>query len=408
MKLPFHYLVKARVITIKNNEPVFEEIEKIFENENPIIAREKAFRFYQNWIDVLLESKNQEYVSDKETRRELQSFIQKDKKIKLNTDVNIIEFSLDSLGNGIGVYLVVDKIADAGNWSCTVDAGAELLIHGIGNIFEKYMSEKYLIDRLVISLSTELEYYQHYNYNTLNQEKEITYCMWMIYHDGDINIDQYKILETPFDWKGYDKPFWWGKQEIIELDEQTEDVLIIQEPAIIYEQKEVEPEKKSFQNIIAEGECNTVEFKSTLLYNFKTKKGGIGIKEIIAKAICGFLNSNGGLLFIGVKDDKSVQGLTYDFSLAEGKDVKDFFLLEYDQMLSHFFGNSIRSNISANFHFVEGKEIFVVEVFPNKRKPVFLKGQFEKIFYVRGEASTNPIKDPEEIVNYFLNRHYKN
>jgi len=54
--------------------------------------------------------------------------------------------------------------------------------------------------------------------------------------------------------------------------------------------------------IIQRGESNQVEFKPSLLYNFKTGKAGLSPKFYTAKTICAFLNSNGGVLFIGLTD----------------------------------------------------------------------------------------------------------
>jgi len=54
-----------------------------------------------------------------------------------------------------------------------------------------------------------------------------------------------------------------------------------------------------------------------LLYNFSLGKAGIGIKEIISKAICTFLNSRGGFLFIGFTDKGEIQGLKYDYKLTD-------------------------------------------------------------------------------------------
>ena len=139
-------------------------------------------------------------------------------------------------------------------------------------------------------------------------------------------------------------------------------------------------------------------------FNFKTQKGGISIKEIIAKTICAFLNSNGGFLFIGVDDDGKIQGLDYDYQLSNGKKPKDFFQLEFDQMIEHFIGFSIKSNIDGQFYRAEGKDIFIVTVSPSKNRPVFLKSQNEKKFYVRGEASSRQIIDVEEIIKYCLSR----
>ncbi|MGN6297575.1 MAG: hypothetical protein ACTHM7_12390 [Ginsengibacter sp.] len=61
MKAAFHYLVKAKLIRKKgDNELDFEEISKTFEDENPIIAREEAFDYFQNLIDILLQHKGKE------------------------------------------------------------------------------------------------------------------------------------------------------------------------------------------------------------------------------------------------------------------------------------------------------------------------------------------------------------
>jgi len=102
--------------------------------------------------------------------------------------------------------------------------------------------------------------------------------------------------------------------------------------------REVQNKFDILNGLIDGGENNHVEFKPCLIYNFNTKKGGIGVKAYIAKAICAFLNANGGFLFIGVKDNGEAQGLDYDFNLSNGKNPLDFFMLEFDQMLRHFIG----------------------------------------------------------------------
>ncbi|HEY8660071.1 MAG TPA: ATP-binding protein [Hanamia sp.] len=373
MKAAFHYLVKAKVIRkTEGNELDFEEINKKFENENPIIAREEAFGFYQSWIDILLQSKNKEYISDKEARKDLISFIDPGVSTKLYSGNTEIEFNKDSLGNGIGVFFVPD-IEIGVSYSGRIEAGAELLIHGIGNFGRKYM-----LDDNVCILSSEFEYYKHFNYETKSKEIDIVYCFRCWYEDG---MDEEKttrtILETPFNWEGYDKLFWWGRPK----------------------EEEVEPVPRPIKEIIQQGENNKVEFKTTL--HFKTGKEAIKIKEDIAKTICAFLNSNGGFLFIGINDNGAVQGLDFDFSLANGKNPKDYFRLKFDNMLEQFIGFSIKSNISLQFYEIEGKEIFYVTVSPSKKRLIFLNGQDGKELYVRGEASTRQIKDAEEIINYW-------
>lgn len=376
----FHYLVKAKLIqhVKESGEIEFLEFENKFENENPIEARNLAFRHFQNYIDVLLEAKHKTYQSDKQAREELKSFIDPGTKTKIQFGESEIEFS-SVFGNGIGIFLIVDVPRPGDN----DEVGEEIFIHGIGYI--SYISED--TDLLIYDLQREYEYYTFYEYSTDGKEKEVVYCNIEDWERGyrDDASATYHILETPFDWTGLDKPYWWGNPD----EEQIE---------------ETEKAPRTLEEIIRDGETNQVEFKPALLYNFSTGKAGIGIKGIIAKSICAFLNSNGGFLIIGVTDNGEPQGLSYDYSLAGKKKEKDFFMLEFDQMLEHFLSFSVKNNVSGQFYEYNEKEIFVVTITPSKRRPVFLKGQNGKEFYVRGEASSRRLTDIEELVNYCIEK----
>ena len=116
--------------------------------------------------------------------------------------------------------------------------------------------------------------------------------------------------------------------------------------------------------IIQGGESNQVEFKSSLVA-YLNSYGEIGysrhIKFKIVKTIASFLNSNGGFLFIGLKDDMSVLGLESDFSLAQSKldNPKDYFNLEIDKIISEYFKISA-TNISGEFLELENKLIYII------------------------------------------------
>lgn len=378
----FHYAVKAKLIRhIKGSGEIeFLQFEDKFENENPIVARNLAFKHYQNYIDVLLEAKHNKYISDKQAREELISFIDPGTKTKIQLGESEVEFS-DTFGNGIGIFLIVDVPKPDNVYDDK--EGEEILIHGIGNI--SYLSDD--PDRLIFELQRESDYYTFFNYQTDNNLVEVVYCSRDEWEEGyrDDEPATYQILNTPFDWTGLDKPYWWGEPNEEEIEE-------------------IQQTPKTLEEIISDGESNQVEFKPALLYNFSTGKAGIGVKGIIAKAICAFLNSNGGFLIIGVSDKGEPQGLSNDFSLAENKNEKDFFMLEFDQMLEHFLSFSIKSNVSGQFYQMDDKDIFVVTVSPSKRRPIFLKGQNGKEFYVRGEASSRQLTDIEELVNYCIEK----
>ncbi|HET8809648.1 MAG TPA: ATP-binding protein [Flavobacteriaceae bacterium] len=385
----FHYIVKAKIIRkIKeNNEIDFLEFEEKFENENPIIARKSAFELYQNYIDVLLEAKGKKYLSDKQAKKELTSFVDLETKSKIKLGEEEIEWS-DSFAYGLGVFLIIDipkpdKIYED-------KKGDEFFIHGLGNI-----SRLNHPDSLISELEKEFEYYKFNKYETENNQTEIVFCHSEEWAEGYLGNGEwlegysepntYLMLQTPFDWSGLDKPYWWGNPGDEEFDENQ------QVPTTLEE-------------IIKNGESNQVEFKPALLYNFSTGKAGIGVKGIIAKAICAFLNSRGGFLIIGITDNGETQGLSYDFSLSGDKNEKDYFMLEFDQMLEYFLSFSVKNNVSSEFCKREEKDIFVVTVSPSIRRPIFLNGKYGKEFYIRGEASSRQLTDIEELANYCIDK----
>lgn len=380
MKASFHYKLKVNLIRYQTRDDInFITFEKEFKNESPIIARKEAFDEYREWINDLYSGmgKNGKYVNDKQARIDLRQFILS-KKVTINGEYYILN---DPLEYGIGIYFIVDepyndllflhKISLPEEYYPLDHIGDEILIHGIGNAF-------HYNDPLEISyaLNQEFVYYEHYGYNKGGYERLYNF------YDPEINdVDIIHILETPFDWG--------------ELDKNSD---------IVVEKDDYNNETDKLRGIIMGGEGNQVEFKPALLYNFYTSKGGISIKQIIATAICAFMNSNGGLLFIGLNDDGSVQGLDYDFSLSERKNPKDYFLLEIDSLISYFFDFTVKPYIEGKFYHIDENTIFVFKIHPSKTHPIFLKNQGKKEFFVRGFAGNRLIKDDNEVKSYWNNR----
>lgn len=376
MKAAFHYVVKARIIKFPTDaDIVFDEFQEEFHDENPILARESVFNYYESILDILPEAKNNSNVTGKEARDAISEFLEPANNKYIEIDGRKIDFK-EERGTGIGVFLVDDQALDKSFMK-------EFFIHGFGMSYEDKNP-----DFLMTNLEREVSLYDRNGYETKNYKRIFIYCNRADYEEGINDWDEVTILETPFDWTGYDEPWWGTHQEFIERSNSSEALTLSDEIC---------------KQLISTGETNQIEFKPALVYNFKTNKGGIGIKAIIAKAISAFLNSNGGFLLIGIGDDGTTLGLDHDFSLAEGKNPYDFFRLEFDNMIEHFLGFSVKCFINGYFITLENKNIYVVAVNPAKR-PVFLNNQDNKEFYVRGEASCRQLTDIEEIINYCIDR----
>lgn len=130
--------------------------------------------------------------------------------------------------------------------------------------------------------------------------------------------------------------------------------------------------------LIGKGEGHDLEFKSTLRWDLRAGKTSQQIERACLKTISAFLNSNGGILLIGVRDDGSIEGVESD-KFAN----MDKFLLHLWTLVRSCFGTDVSPNIQANLEETAGKTVCVVKCSRSSR-PVFLKQPgFEEEFYVR-------------------------
>ena len=77
-------------------------------------------------------------------------------------------------------------------------------------------------------------------------------------------------------------------------------------------------------DLIAEGEHNGLEFKSTLRWDLNLSEVSKDRERDILKAISAFNNGEGGTLIIGVDDDQNVLGLDLDYSTFDEGNKDDF------------------------------------------------------------------------------------
>ena len=111
MKAAFHYTVKVKLIRYQTKDDIdFINYEKVFENKNPVIARQEAFTEYEEWIKDLYVGigKPDKYSTDKQARIDLKQFITPSDKYQIQINNNEIDFE-NSIDYGIGVYLIIDN-----------------------------------------------------------------------------------------------------------------------------------------------------------------------------------------------------------------------------------------------------------------------------------------------------------
>ena len=158
---------------------------------------------------------------------------------------------------------------------------------------------------------------------------------------------------------------------------------------------------KSITEIIEQGEGKEIEFKSSLRYCLREKKPMPHIEHSAFKNIAAFLNTDGGVLLIGVEDDLNIIGIdTTDYPTFKGGDKKDEFLKHFDNLLEKFLGNDFNALVDVKIETISNREVAKICVKKKAPEPVFLyqKGKPDA-FYIRRNASVKELT-AQEMLRY--------
>ena len=155
-----------------------------------------------------------------------------------------------------------------------------------------------------------------------------------------------------------------------------------------------EPANKEVQELILAGESDSVEFKSTLRYDLRSKEVNKKLEYAIAKTISAFLNSEGGNLFIGVDDNQNMLGLVDDTSTLSKKNI-DGFELHLIEVIKKYIGASFISHIKISFPTIEDTQVCRIKV-SKSSKPVFIKYEEREDFFVRSGCCSQPLSREEQ------------
>ena len=162
-----------------------------------------------------------------------------------------------------------------------------------------------------------------------------------------------------------------------------------------------EREKLDIYDLIAGGESDKLEFKSTIRTNLATGEVDKRMEKAVLKTIVAFLNTDGGTLLIGVSDDGEICGA--DLDSFESLDKMN---LHMTNMIASAIGNGFIPYINfKSIEFEDGKYVIRVKCTPAD-KAVFLREGKNEQFYVRSGPSSVELTGMN-LVNYVNNRNKK-
>lgn len=124
--------------------------------------------------------------------------------------------------------------------------------------------------------------------------------------------------------------------------------------------------------LIASGEGQTVEFKSTARMNLHTGQADPKIEHVVLKTVCGFLNAEGGTVFVGVDDEGTAVGIDPDLATLGSKANVDGYELFLRQLLETGLSVPTAATVRIAFESIGGQTVCLVRASASGR-PVFAK-----------------------------------
>lgn len=200
-------------------------------------------------------------------------------------------------------------------------------------------------------------------------------------------------------------------KNFLDNDQFAGDVLDAYMPLLQTKAKMARQEHCPIGELLAEGEGNWLEYKSTFHVEADTGEPNKNVETGALKSVAAFLNSwDGGTLLLGVAEDDAGKGVPFgmagDYARfhKDGKADDDMFLLAFNDKLKNALGAAAVSFVTTQMHAVDGKDVCRVHVKPcgfpvdANVRVVDKKGNHMKQtnFYARINNATHKFIDDEQ------------
>lgn len=185
---------------------------------------------------------------------------------------------------------------------------------------------------------------------------------------------------------------------------------------------------RPLQEILDQGEDQFVEYKTSLLWTHNRSQEWLDAQNssdvnrygvqtssiIIAKVIASFLNTTGGCLLIGLKENKSgggdeVVGIDGELQKLDDPTLDGYRRFIVDKVLRPFLPSDIFNHlinyISISFEQIKERQVCRIDIADSDTR-VFLKIKGRQYFFIRVDATTREIHG-EQIVAYCEKRFSK-
>lgn len=152
--------------------------------------------------------------------------------------------------------------------------------------------------------------------------------------------------------------------------------------------------EQDLRELIAAGEGTHLEFKSTMRMNLHTQTAGKEIELAWLKGVAAFLNTEGGILLMGVADDGTVLGMA-----ADKFENEDKCQLHFKNLLNQHLGPEYARFVRFYLYDLDGRRIGAVEC-ERADAPAFLRDDKQRELFIIRNGPSNIELSISRALNY--------
>ena len=145
-------------------------------------------------------------------------------------------------------------------------------------------------------------------------------------------------------------------------------------------------EQISTKELIAQGENDIVEFKTSLRWNMEKQNKDKLIEHAALKTIAAFLNTKGGTLLIGVTDERQIVGIGQDRF-----ENFDKLLLHLTRLVKEYIGPLYIEFLKFEIEQIDEQHVLRIDC-DASTLPAYVKEKYDDAFYVRTGPATTHLK----------------
>ncbi len=145
----------------------------------------------------------------------------------------------------------------------------------------------------------------------------------------------------------------------------------------------------SIPKLLKQKEGKNLEFKSSFFWDYKLEETNKELRKAIVKNVAALMNTEGGIILVGIDDNGKVLGLAKDVAISKRGSL-DSVENMFNQSFTAMIGAEFRQYMDIKFVKHKNLDLCQINVYPSPTPVYLINGNGEE-FYIRTGNSSQPL-----------------